>query len=92
MKHSEYVEHEIQVKGQLARADRRTYLIRETLSWAGIMALVFTIADATPWPLGHERPIARLFIILGSSLAMTWVELSRLRRTRAGSTDRADSP
>ena len=56
MNYNEYVKAEMELKGQLARRDRRMYLIRETIFYAGAMALVMVIR--TPCP-GHSRPIVR---------------------------------
>jgi len=83
MKYTEYLKVELQLKGQLGRANRRFFLLRETVMYAGVMALVLTIADATPWPLGHETPLGRLFFILVWSLAMASWELSRVREANA---------
>lgn len=83
MKYSEYLKLELQLKGQLARADRRLFFVRQTIVYAGVMALMLTIADATPWPLGHESPSGRLFFILAWSLALAWWELSRIRQANA---------
>lgn len=79
MNYNDYVGLENQAKAPLARRDRRMYLLRETISWAGIMALVLTIADATPGKLGDERPIARLAFILAWAVAMAWWQLRRVR-------------
>lgn len=90
MRYSEYVRNELPLKGLLARAGRGTYLIRETLSYAGAMALVLTVADATPWPLGHERPVARLVFVFMWSVAMAWWQLSRHRHSQDARTASRD--
>ena len=84
MNYSEYVRAEMSLKAGLARKDRRMYLVRETLLYAGVMALVLTISDATPWPLGDERPLARLGFILIWSVAMAWWQFRRVRTSEAG--------
>ena len=91
MKYSEFLNLETQLNGQLARADRRLFVIRDILTWAGSIALVLTIADATPWPLGHERPIARLLFILMWSAAMAWWRLSRIHQAGMRRLDGADT-
>ena len=80
MNYNEYVRLENEAKAPLARRDRRMYMLRETVFWAGIMALVLTIADATPWQLGDDRPLARLAFILVWAVVMAWWQLRRARR------------
>jgi hypothetical protein len=86
MKYSDYLKLEAQFTGELARSHRGFFLLRETIVWAGIMALVLTIADTTPWPLGNESPFGRLFFILMWSIAMAWIELNSVRRRAANRT------
>ena len=85
MNYNEYVKAELELKGQLARRDRRMYLVRETLFYAGAMALVLTISDATPWPLGDQRPLARPVFILAWAVAMAWWQFRRVRSSEAES-------
>lgn len=80
MKHTDYLKLESQLKGQLARSHRGFFFLREAIVYAGVMALVLTIADATPWPLGRDSPFSRLVFILAWSLGMAWWELSRVSR------------
>lgn len=80
MKRSEYIRLETQLKAQLVRVDQRLFLIREVLEFAGVIALVLTLADATPWPLWDRGSIARLVFIFAWAVAMAWWQLSRLRR------------
>jgi hypothetical protein len=80
MTYSEYLKLEVQQKGQLLRAHRRFFLLREIFGFAGAMALVLTIADATPWSLGFEKPLARLFFITFWSVAMAWWQMGRSRQ------------
>ena len=84
MNYTEYVKSEQELKGQLARRDRRMYLVRETVFYAGAMALVLTISDATPWPLGDQRPLARLVFIALWAVAMAYWQFRRVRATVAG--------
>ena len=84
MNYSEYVKAEQELKGQLARRDRRMYLVRETVFYAGAMALVLTLSDATPWPLGDQRPLARLVFIVLWAVAMAYWQLRRVRSSVAG--------
>ena len=81
MNYNEYVKAEMELKGQLARRDRRMYLVRETLFYAGAMALVLVITDATPWSFASERPIWRLGFILFWAVAMAFWQLSRVRES-----------
>jgi hypothetical protein len=92
MKYSEYLKFELQLKGQLSRSNSRFFLFRETIVWAGVMALVLTIAETTPWPLGQETPLGRLFFILVWSLAMAWWELSRIRQADAPERAKSELP
>jgi hypothetical protein len=77
MRYPEYLKLEWQSKAELSRSHRGFFLLRESIIWAGVMALVLTIFDATPWPLGHQNPFARLFIITVWAVGMSWWEMSR---------------
>jgi hypothetical protein len=79
MRHREFLKLEQEHKGQLLLASKWFLLLRETLVFAGAMALVLTIADATPWPLGHENPVSRVVFILMWAVIMAWIELSLVR-------------
>ena len=84
MNYSEYVKAEMELKGQLARRDRRMYLVRETIFYAGAMALVLAIADALPWSIASGRPVLRLGFILFWAVAMAFWQLSRVRAASEG--------
>lgn len=83
MKYSDYVKLDMQLKAQLAQRNQGMYLVREAICWAGAMALVLSITDATPWSLFEAQPLVRLGFILAWAIAMArW----RLRQagTRSG--------
>lgn len=52
---------------------------RTLIHWAGMMALVLTIMDTTPWPLWHDRPWSRLIFIALWAATMAWWQPRRLR-------------
>ena len=79
MNYCEYVKFDRQLREQLARDNRKSYLFCETVLFAACMALMLTIMDATPRSLWKARPFERLVFILAWSLVMAWVELRRLR-------------
>ena len=83
MHYNEYVKAEMELRGQLARRDRRMSLVRETFFYAGPMALVLAIADALPWSF-DSRPLRRLGFILFWAVTMAFWQLSRVRGASEG--------